>query len=209
MEERKYDVSRSALHLPEKSKQKIEPIAHGKRKKTSRIEKASEEFLGNNPKTLGDSIVSDIVVPSIKNMISDLVHTVGDVLTGGADRMLYGQTDIIPGSRYSRSGSTRVSYDRVRNGTIASSAFRGAPSGTHHMDKIIVATRAQAENILQQMYSLLDQYEVVTVADFYSMADITPNHVDQEWGWTDLKGSMVRQVRDGFEIALISPKPLN
>lgn len=209
MTERHYDVSRSALNISEKPKKKVEPITHGTRKKKSKIERASEEFLGDNPRSLGNDIVDDIVIPSIKNMISDLVHTIGDVLTGGADRMLYGQTDVGVGSRYSRVGSTKVSYDRVRNGTRASSALRGAPpEASHRMDQVIVNSRVVAESILQQMYDLLQQYGTVTVSDFYNMVDITPTHVDEEWGWTDLKGSMVRQVRDGFEVALVPPMPI-
>lgn len=50
------------------------------------------------------------------------------------------------------------------------------------------------------MYLLLQQYEQVTLSDFYSMIDISGNYTDETRGWTDLAGTRIRKVRGGFVV---------
>jgi hypothetical protein len=75
---------------------------------------------------------------------------------------------------------------------------------THDLDDVLLATRVEAETVIDRMYDLLREYEVVTVADLRSLIGWSSSYTDQKWGWTDLQGTDIRRVRDGY--ILILPK---
>jgi hypothetical protein len=52
------------------------------------------------------------------------------------------------------------------------------------------------------MYDLLKDYELVSISDLYSIVGLTASYIDNKWGWTDLNGSQVRRVRDGYVLEL-------
>lgn len=208
------DTSRSALGLPEDiSEKKVEKIASGKQKKKTKTEMFAETFLGGDLKSVGEDIVTSIVIPAVKNTISDLIHSVGDIFTGGADRILYGDNDIyVNGSRNSH--RHYVSYDRAskthnRTASVAKRRDISAHARQEHdFSEIILNTRAEAEDVLANMADLISQYDAVSIADLYTMVDITPSYTDNDWGWTDIRGSSVRQTRDGFVLMLPEPDPI-
>ena len=72
-----------------------------------------------------------------------------------------------------------------------------APNGSE-TTAIIFKTRADAEEVLDKLHELLDQYGSITVADYKSEAqkyfDITlnPLFIDNKYGWRTLDGVFVR-----------------
>lgn len=68
--------------------------------------------------------------------------------------------------------------------------------------EIIFESRKSAEEVLTRMDELLETYKMVTVADFYDIAGITPSFFDTRYGWTNLKDAEVVRVRDGYKIKL-------
>ena len=138
------DTSRSALGLPDDaSDKKVEKIASGKAKKKTKSEMFAETFLGGDIKSIGQDIVSSIVIPAMKNTVSDLVHSVGDILTGGADRILYGGSETyVRGSQSNR--RPYVSYDR-------SSKNRDRASSATSLSRRELSTHARRDRIKYQI----------------------------------------------------------
>lgn len=69
-------------------------------------------------------------------------------------------------------------------------------------------SRPEAETVLDNLYDILNKYDVVSVSDLYELVGITPQHTDQKWGWTTLQGAGVSRMRDGYLLNLPEPQPL-
>jgi hypothetical protein len=53
------------------------------------------------------------------------------------------------------------------------------------------------------MEELVDQFEVVSVGDFYELAGVAaPNYTVNKYGWTSLRGAQVLRCRDGYIVKL-------
>lgn len=66
----------------------------------------------------------------------------------------------------------------------------------------IFATRRDAEEILNYMGDLIDEYRFVTVADLYDLIGVSGNYTDNKYGWTDISNAEIVRVRDGYMIKL-------
>ncbi len=79
----------------------------------------------------------------------------------------------------------------------------------HDFDEIVLQSRAEAEEVIDRMFDILSRFDSVTVADLYELTGIKSNHVDNKWGWTDLQGSSVSRIRNGYLLDLPAPDPLD
>lgn len=78
----------------------------------------------------------------------------------------------------------------------------------HNLDEIVLESREDAYEVIDNMERLLDQYGVVTVGDFYDLTGVSHTPIDESYGWTSLNGVVAIQTRDGYIIDLAKPKPL-
>jgi hypothetical protein len=148
-------------------------------------------------------IVEDIMIPGAKAI---LVNSVAN----GAERMVYG--DRRRGTSSSGQGS-RISYSGISKTMLGGSPLRNAPSiergprsGRRTQDDVIIPSRKEAEEILELMIDIIDNYEQVSVADYNEMVDQPYNpHTDQKWGWTYLGDVQILQVRGGGYIIDLPP----
>ena len=73
---------------------------------------------------------------------------------------------------------------------------------------IVLASRSDAEAVLTQLRSLLNDYGVVTVSDLYDLVGVTSNFTDNKFGWTDLKTAVIKGVRTGYLLDLPIPQEI-
>ena len=75
-------------------------------------------------------------------------------------------------------------------------------------DEIIIASRGEAEEIIDKMNEIIVNYDVVSVADLYEMIgyDKKSRYTDFNYGWSDLRGAKAVRVPDGFLLDL--PRPI-
>jgi hypothetical protein len=97
-------------------------------------------------------------------------------------------------------------YDQVRQRDEAYQIPRTSRA-RHDFDDIVLNSRADAEEVLDQMYTALSQYEQVTVADLYELTGIRSSHVDEKWGWKGLSGAGFDRIRGGGGYVLRLPMP--
>ena len=60
--------------------------------------------------------------------------------------------------------------------------------------------------MLDGLNERIEDYDVVTVAEFFDMAGVDGEFTDNRYGWDNLRNAKVRQVRRGYMIEL--PRPI-
>lgn len=176
------------------------------RRKTPLGRRFMQTFVGGNAKEVFDYIVFEIMIPSAKDMLIDSV-------SNGIERMLKAENRTnrrVVG----RSASTTpyVSYNRISPSSKPpfdrDEPRRPIPRANFEFDQIILATRAEAQTVLSRMYDVIQRYDVVTVASLYEMVGIPGTHVDEKWGWTDLRPAGITLMSNGYLLDLPQPEPI-
>lgn len=205
-------VTRKVLEeAPAEPEKKIEKVVSGavQKRKQPLGKRVKAAFFDGHTENVKDYILLDLVIPGVKDLIADAV-------SGGIERMIFGE-GVSRGRRSSHRhgghGASRFDYSGISRGPIQQYRGREEPRQqlsrrarmSHTFDEVEFSTRTDAETVLTQMFDLLDRYEVVTVADFYGLVGYTPDFTDQNWGWTDIRGTLPRRIRGGGFILDLPP----
>lgn len=67
----------------------------------------------------------------------------------------------------------------------------------HDFGEILIPTRGEAEQVLDTLLALVDEYDSATVADLYGAVGISAEHTDLKFGWTDLRDARISPARGG------------
>lgn len=196
MAEYKGNSHRSKETENKEERQKLQPIAQGKTKKKSEVKKFADVFIAEDVTSVKDYILMEVLLPAAKKAISDIV-------TNGIDMILYGEARNKSKGRESRVSYTKYYNDRERD---YDRPQRSRGRYGYDYDDIILNTRREAEEVLDRMDDLIDNYGMVSVADLYDLVGITGNYTDNKYGWTNLRNADVQRVRDGYLLKL--PKAL-
>ena len=176
--------------MPEKRTEKV-VTGNVRQRKKSGLAKAGSIFVPGDVESVKSYILMDVLVPSIKRAISDIVCNGVNMLLGEPSRGKSGS----PGAKvayrqYYQDRDERPSYNRPR------------VQAQYSYDDIVFETRVDAEEVLYRMEELLERFDVVSVADLFDMAGISCQYTDNKYGWTDLRNAHVEHVRDGYIISL-------
>ena len=181
--------------IPEREPMQV--VANGKKVPQSAGRRFLSEFIADDIHTIKDYILWDVLLPAVKNAISDTV-------TNGIDMLLFGQTRTRGGNTvkritpYSSLYSNNVSGNRVVKYNEPVQDRRPRSLGGYSYQEVVLATRPEAEDVLAQMRLYLDRYGVVSVGDLYGAVGEVPDMIDNKWGWSDLSGACVQRCSDGF-----------
>ena len=183
----------------EPQRERVELVAAGKKVPQSAGRKFWSEFLADDVHTIKDYIVWDVLIPAVKNAISDTI-------TNGIDMLLFGQTRTRGGNSvrritpYSSISSNSVSNSGrlVKYNEASENKRPNRGLGGYSYQEVVLPTRPEAEDVLAHMRLNLERFQVVTVADLYDMVGEIPDMIDNKWGWTDLTGACVQRCSDGF-----------
>lgn len=184
----------------EVTKKKVEKVVKGKVKvkKKSEFQKFMGTFISEDAKNVKSYVFMDILVPTIKKALSDIVND-------GISMILYGETG--HGKKSSTAG--RVSYRNYydRRDDDRNRDTRATRSG-YSYDDIVLDTRGEAEDVLTRMDELIETYEMASVADLYDLVGMTGNYTDNKYGWSNLRNAEVVRVRDGYLLKLPKVTPI-
>ena len=179
--------------IPEK---KIEKIVRGNvvAKKKGTLQKLAELIVPEDVNDVKNYILEDIIVPTIKDGILDVVKAMLGVNGRGGDRNARRASKVSYSSYYDsdRRDATRT---RTRTG--------------YDYDDILLDNRGEAEDVIARMDELIATYGIVSVADLYDLVGITGSYTDNKYGWTDIRAAHVIRVSDGYMIKLPKALPLN
>jgi hypothetical protein len=165
--------------------------------------KFGELFVTGDSRSVSQYVFLEVLLPAARDAVVDAVSQ-------GIERMIFGEVR----SSARRSAASRgpspgyVSYNRY---AAPSREDRRPPMSrqaraTHNFDEIILNTRREADEVLDNLSNIIERYEAVTVSDLYELIGETSNYADEKWGWTDLRGASVTRARDGYLLDL--PKPV-
>jgi hypothetical protein len=161
-------------------------------------------FFGSDANTAGKYVVFEVLIPAAKDTIVEAGSQMIERLIFGESRRRRGSTPPLGGP------TGYVSYNRYAMGQQqeAPRLSRRARS-QHDFDEIVLGSRNEAEAVIEQLFELVSRYEAVTVADLYASVGLESTHVDNKWGWTDVRGAGVTKVRGGgYLLDLPEPRPL-
>ena len=177
---------------------KVEKVIKGTAKvKKNEFRKFADVFISEDVKKVKSYVLMDVLVPTIKKAIVDIV-------SDGVSMIFFGGT-----KRSSSGGSSasRISYSSYYD---RRDDRRPAPSSVRYgYDDIILDSRGEAEEVLERMRELIDTYNIASVADLYDLVGIPSNHTDNKYGWTNLRNADIQSVREGWLLKLPRALPIN
>ena len=167
--------------------------------------RAARSMIAEDATSVGDYMLTDIIVPAVKNLIADLVQS-------STNRVLFGSTRRgrgLGGIRGETIGSSvRTRYDRMAEEPRGGRSLTREQRARHDFDEITVDHREEAIAAIEAMAEYIEEYGAVSVAHLYTLMGVTGSYADQRWGWTDLSTADVKQDRGGWLLDLPQPEPL-
>lgn len=182
-------------------------------KKQSAWKRAKHRIFEKEGKDLKNYVVNDVLIPAIKETISNIV-------SNGIDILLYGEarhTSTRRSTIFGNSGGSRygnyVTYNSISNPRPSNASVRGGISSSAALreslalDDILFKTRGDANDVLRRMSDILstDSNHIVTVADLYNLCGLVAPYTYNNYGWDDLSTAGVSLTKDGYLLNLPTP----
>ena len=144
-------------------------------------------------------IYNDVLKPSVKKMVRDSICNSTDI-------WLYHEAR---GSSKGGSSISRPAYrkafesERDRGGSRSSEV-----SSRSRYQNVILENRADAEEIIETMSDICEEYDCATIADLYELAELETKSTDNNYGWTKagIKEAKIVWTIDGYLLKF--PKPI-
>jgi hypothetical protein len=180
------------------------------RKKKSLRRKFSELFFAGDARSAIRYATLDIFLPAAKDMVWETVSE-------GFRSFIFGSSVRRRGSTTPQSGPTgyvnygRYSHSMGSGGSPLPSSQRAISRqarARHDFDELLLESRTEAEQVIDQLFDVVSRYDTATVADLYELVGLASTHTDHKWGWTDLRGAGVSRTRDGYLLDLPDPVPI-
>lgn len=194
---------------PQDERPKIEQVtsATAVRRKPGLGQRFRETFIGGTARGAAEYVVTDVVVPTIRDLIFEAFQSGLEKLVYGESRVRHRGTSM--SSDYSAVG--RVNYAGMSTNKPAQTRTLSQRSRARHdFGEIVIQNRMEAEEVLGIMYEELSRFGQVNVAVLYELCGIQSSHADHNWGWNALRGAKVVPTRSGgYLLDLPEPEPLS
>lgn len=171
----------------------IEGTAHKRKKPLG--QQVAETFLMEDMENIGAFVVKDVVVPTLKNGIFQMI-------VGSLSMALFGTVKNV-GQNKGLLGT--VSYDKMYESPTRA---QRAAKAQHRFEDLAFDDKFEADDILEAMRDLVEEYGQVSVADMYELAGESYDPIDRKWGWTNLKSASVIYSRGQYILDLPKTKPV-
>lgn len=176
---------------------KVEAVISGTAKvqKKSGARKFMDNFISEDAQSVKSYIIGDVLIPTAKKLFVDIVKD-------SIEMFVYGSS-----SQRGRSGSSNrrtdyVSYNRYSDRDRRDDRYSSRTRNAFSYDNIIYDTYGDAQAVIDEMLDTLDRYGVVTVADVFEASRLPAPYTANKYGWTNIRNSGIRRVRDGYVIDL-------
>lgn len=198
-EQRMPEIIEEGANIPTEEPRKA-PRAY--RRKKTLAQSVAQSILGAEAKGVVQHILYNVLLPAAKDMISDSAQSFIEMLLFGEAR---------PAGRHGRDkGRTTISYGSMyeskrdsRREVTRSSRDRFG------LEDIFFPTPKLANDVLEEMGEMLEEYEWVTVADYLDLAGVESSPwINSKWGWNSLKTARCIHTREGYAIILPDPEPV-
>jgi hypothetical protein len=171
-----------------------------KKVKANPAKKFADLFIAEDVNTAKGYVLTNFVIPGIKNGILELLRT-----------MFYGKGG--GSSSYSSFGSnvTRINYWKGPNSNV-SNIKANSYVGMRDYDHIMVASMSEAEAIIDYLSEVMERYKRVSIANLYEAASSPSNRIpieatDYKYGWISMRGFDILPKGDGWYL-IKTPRPV-
>lgn len=160
-------------------------------------------IFGGEVNSAGRYIAAEVLLPAFRNLLVEAT-------TKGIERMVYGD------SAYSRPQTSGYKPKFTYNNPINSTGPRrpanlpDQPSQRprNNDTEFTFESHSDAEMVLERLQDVIDQYQVTSMADLKEIIGFQTTHVDNKWGWENLRFAEIRQTREGFVLNLPPAQPI-
>lgn len=175
--------------------------------------KFKDIFLGGDMKTSARFVVADVILPDLRNLLWDSISRGSERIIFGEGRRARRSTDYRPSRTVYNATPlwqepSREIVARPRRPMLPDQPPGGFRPERYDRNEIILASRSDAENVVEELLDTIQKYQVVTLADLYDMLGRPSAHTDNRWGWTYLNNVEIRQISSGYLIDLPQPEPI-
>lgn len=155
-----------------------------KRAKKNEVARVKDMFISEDAKNVKSYILTDVLIPGIKKIISDILIDSIQMIFGNGPRR--------------DTGNSRVSYVSYNNYSNRNATpVSRVSSNVYSFDRITINNRGEAEEVLAQLDSIIEKYGMASVTDFYDLVGVTGNYTDNKYGWTNLSSAKIVRTTDG------------
>lgn len=172
-------------------------------------QRIAQNFGGQDLKTVGKTLALTVLLPGAKDIMMSLLEE-------GGRRLIYGETarrssgsSIIGGGTRIRQTSYGAASRSISDNTVRESSLGSRELRQFDFSNLVIEDAAKADEIIMEMETAIEEFGVVTVADFFEAIGETGNgFTDRKFGW-DAKafaGAEPKRVRGGWILDI--PEPL-
>lgn len=166
--------------------------------KKNEIRRLADIFISEDVSNVKSYIWMDVLVPTIKKAIVDIV-------TDGVNMIFFGGTG---NKNKINSNTSKISYRNFYDQKDTPIYSQASSTAKFNYDDIIFETRGEAEAVREEMDNVIERYGFVTIADMYDMVELTPPFTSNKYGWSNISSSRVIKTRYGYVIDLPKAKPI-
>ena len=179
----------------EEKREKINAVAKAKVVKKKKNNFLSS-FISDDAVSIKDYIVDEFLIPLVQKTICDIFEEIPKtIFYGKSGRRRSSNSDRVSYTKYSsRRDRDRDYRDRDRYNDRRTDIFDSTD--------IIFDSRGEAEKVLAVMDEIMQEYEIVRVADLYDLAGVSCDFPANDYGWTNIRNARVVHVRDGWVIEM-------
>lgn len=179
-------------------RKKVEKVVSSsvKTKKKSGVGRFASLFISDDVKDVKEYALKDVLVPTIKKVIVDLVSD--------------GINIIVNGKGATRGRDSRVGYRSYSSYSRDDRRPVSSVSSRFDYDDLVFTSRGDAEVVCDLLDEMIERYGFATVADFYDAAGKSAPYTAQKYGWTSIRNADIIRLRDGdYIIKLPKAMPLD
>jgi hypothetical protein len=178
------------------------------RKKKPLRKRFADAFVAGSARMAVQYVILDVLLPAAKDMVVEAGSQ-------GIEKLIFGEARR-RGSLPPQSGQYGyVNYNRYSSPALgrglssAQRAMSRQARARHDFDEILLESRSEAEEVIDQLFEVVNRYGAATVADLYELVGLASTHTDHKWGWSDIRGAGVSRDRNGYLLDLPDPHPLD
>lgn len=201
MEKSSLDLSNIKGNPDTRPEKEVKPVIKGevKEKKRSSISKLGKILIGGSLSETVSYLRKDVLVPKLKETIVEAVDK-------GTDMLVYGEEAPAKNNRKKGIGMfEKVSYNATsapKRRNIESSSKK-----TRDFRDLVFETKEDAQNVLDSMLALIEEYDEVSINDLYDLVNRSGNFTDNKYGWTNLSSAKIVRVRSEGEVGWMLDLP--
>lgn len=165
--------------------------------------------LSEDGKDVGSLLYEDTIKPGIQNLAYSIFDETVGVLDGIAKRLIFKDDVDIRGKRKKKNGGIAyIGYDEYWDDRHKANN-KARINSSLDFDQLLYDTKSEAEKVLTKMQIVIEDFDKVSLADYYEFSNTTAPHTYVNYGWYNLESASVKRIRYNGEekFVLVLPKP--